>query len=76
MINQELTLSCLYTIPMDKVCALPKGLDKHFLAQLHSLCRENMLQKLTNDYKGMDEHMKDQAMQNKIFLETIEPILK
>ncbi len=76
MITQELTLSCLYTIPMDKVCALPKGLDRHFLAQLHSLCRESMLQKLTVDYKGMEEHLKEQAIETKMFVETLEPILR
>lgn len=76
LIAQDICLSSLYHLPAPRVCTLPKGLDSQFLAQLHSLCREIMWQKLRGDYKDMEEHLKEQEQEAVVFVKTLEPILK
>lgn len=49
----------MYNAPLKSVCGLPNGLDIHFLAQLNSLCRELMWQKLILDYKEMEDHIEN-----------------
>lgn len=76
LIVQQLTLSTLYHVPITQVCALPKGMDTHFLAQLHSLVRDNMWNKLTVEFAEMDKHVKEQEEHVMLFVKTIEPVYK
>jgi hypothetical protein len=76
MIAQTISLSALYSVPLKTVCALPQGLDLHFLAQLHSLCREFMWQKLILEYKEMEDHVEDQFQEANNLLKLLEPMHK
>ncbi|RYH29663.1 hypothetical protein EON65_07760 [archaeon] len=76
LVAQEMSFSSLYTCSLVRVCALPQGLDSHFLAQLHSMCREQMWQKLDGEYKTMDEHVRQEEEEMTEFTKLMEPIYK
>mmetsp|Transcript_2648 Transcript_2648/g.3611 ORF Transcript_2648/g.3611 Transcript_2648/m.3611 type:complete len:891 (-) Transcript_2648:202-2874(-) len=71
--QQALSLSCLYRAPLKSVCSLPStathpnlaltltsGLDSQLLAQLHSLCRENMLARLRAQHEAIQRELEVQ----------------
>ncbi len=76
LILHQMSLSCLYHIPIKEVCTLPYGLDKHFLAQLHTLCRDGMWKRLQSDFKEMDEYLSGQESQCLIFYKALESMYK
>ena len=76
MVSQSISLSALYNAPLKTVCALPQGLDLHFLAQLHSLCRDLMWQKLILEYKEMEDHVEVQQQDALQLLKLLESMFK
>jgi hypothetical protein len=71
-----MSLSALYSLPLKQVCALSLGLDNHFLAQLLSLTRENMRNKVFNEFKEMEDHIASSAIDANELLKILEPIYK
>lgn len=76
IIKHDYSLSALYNVTLKEVCALPKGLDSHFLAQLHSLCRDQMWIKLTTDYHEMEKYLEDQESEANLFIGALESMFK
>lgn len=76
LITAEMCFSSLYHCSLVNVCSLPQGLDAHFLAQLNSLCRDVMWQKLDAEYKMMEEHVKLQDQMTNDFIKAVEPMYK
>lgn len=76
VIAEQLSLSALYIAPIPEVCALPKGLDTHFLALLQSFTREQLWKRLRDEYHTMDEHVKVLEDSTNQFAKLLEPIYK
>lgn len=76
LIAEHLTLSALYTVPIPEVCALPRGLDTHFVALLQSLTREQLWTRLRQEYRTMDEHVQEMESYTTQFAKLLEPIYK
>lgn len=76
LIAEHLTLSALYTVPIPEVCALPRGLDTHFVALLQSLTREQLWTRLRQEYRTMDEHVQEMENYTTQFAKLLEPIYK
>lgn len=76
IINKQYSLSCLYHVPIKEVCRLPYGLDNHFLAQLNSLCRDQLWTKLQSDYHEMEEYLVSQEQQCAVFYKAMESMYK
>lgn len=52
------------------------GLDAHFVAQLHSLCREQMLHNITVEYSVMESYLREEEEDCENFIKTLEPVFK
>lgn len=76
LISEQLTLSALYSVPIPEVCALPKGLDTHFLALLHSLTREQLWVRLRDEFRTMDGYVQQLEDHTNQFVKLLEPIYK
>lgn len=76
IIGEQLSLSALYSVPIPDVCALPRGLDTHFLALLQSLTREQLWARLKEEYKTMDSHVKVMEDNTNQFSKLLESIYK
>jgi hypothetical protein len=76
LIAEHLTLSALYTVPIPEVCALPRGLDTHFVALLQSLTREQLWARLRQEYRTMDEHVQEMENYTTQFAKLLESIYK
>jgi len=72
--EHRLSLSCLYTEDVSNI--LNGGLDAHFKAQLHTLCREGMWNGLVDGFSAMDEHTRAMEMHCARFMATLEPVYK
>lgn len=52
------------------------GLDAHFVAQLHSLCREQMLHNIKVEYSVMESYLREEEEDCESFIKTLEPVFK
>ena len=52
------------------------GLDAHFVAQLHSLCREQMLENINVEYSAIESYLRQEEEDCESFIKTLEPIFK